>query len=57
MSRKHFTTHAGLERQIERARQIRAETASALLLDGLTSAIRMLGRILTRITTVLPRRA
>jgi hypothetical protein len=57
MARKHFRTRAELERQIEKAHQIRAETASALILDGLTSAIGLIRRILIRITTVSPRRA
>ena len=57
MARKHFRTRAELERQIEKARQIRAETASALILDGLTSAMGLIRRILARVTTVSPRRA
>jgi hypothetical protein len=57
MARKYFRTRAELERQIKKAHQIRAETASALILDGLASAMGLIWRIVARITTVSPRRA
>ena len=57
MPRKHFRTHAEIERQIEKARQVRAETAGALIRDGLASAMGLIRHILARITTVSPRRA
>jgi hypothetical protein len=57
MVRTHFRTYADVERQIEKARQLRAKTASALILDGLTSPVRLIWRILARVTTASPRRA
>jgi hypothetical protein len=56
MPRRHFRTHAEIQRQIEKARQVRAETASALILDGLASAMGLIRRMLARIT-ISPRRA
>jgi hypothetical protein len=56
MPRKHFRTHAEIQRQIEKARQVRSETASVLILDGLAGAMGLIRRVLARIT-VSPRRA
>jgi hypothetical protein len=58
MVRKHLRPRAELERQIEKAHQIRAETASALILDGLIGGMGPIRRrIVARITTAPPRRA
>jgi hypothetical protein len=57
MAHQHLRTYAAVERQIEKAHQVRAETARALILAGLTSAMGLVWRILARVTTVSRGRA
>jgi hypothetical protein len=59
MTRKHFETRAELERQMEAARQLRAETlgGAAWIVSGLAAVLGMIWQMLLRIITREPHRA
>lgn len=52
MTRRHFETRAELERQMEAARQLRAETlgGAAWIVSGLAAVLSMIRRMLLRMT-------
>jgi len=57
--RKHFETRAELERQMEAARQLRAETlgGATWIVSALAAALSAIRRILLRIITREPHQA
>jgi hypothetical protein len=59
VTRKHFTTRAELERQMDAARQLRAETlaGAAWIFSALAGAVGVIRRMLLRITAHAPRQA
>jgi len=59
MTRRHFETRAELERQMEAARQLRAETlgGAAWIVSGLAAVPSMIRQMLLRIITREPHQA
>lgn len=59
MTRRHFETRAELERQLEAARQLRAETlgGAAWIVSGLAAVLSMIRQMLLRIITREPHQA
>jgi hypothetical protein len=59
MTRRHFETRAELERQMEAARQLRAETlgGAAWIVSGLAAVLSMIRQMLLRIITREPHQA
>lgn len=59
MTRRHFETRAELERQMEAARQLRAETlgGAAWIVSVLAAALSMIRRMLLQIITREPHQA
>jgi len=59
MTRRHFETRAELERQMEAARQLRAETlgGAAWVVSGLAAVLSMIRQMLLRIITREPHQA
>jgi hypothetical protein len=59
VARKHFETRADLERQMDAARQLRAETlgGAGWIFSALAGAVEVIRRMMLRITSHGPRRA
>jgi hypothetical protein len=59
MTRRHFETRAELERQMDAARQLRAETLgdAAWIVSGLAAVLSMIRQMLLRIITREPHQA
>ena len=58
MTREHFETRAGLERQMDVARQLRAETCRrSCIFSALAKAVTVIRRQLLRITADGPRQS
>ena len=59
MTRRHFETRAELERQMEAARQLRAENlgGAAWVVSGLAAVLSMIRQMLLRIITREPHQA
>lgn len=59
MTRRHFETRAELERQMEAARQLRAETlgGASWIVSGLASVLDLIRRMLLRIVAREPHQA
>ena len=60
MIRRHFESRAALERQMEAARQLRAETlagAAWMIFSALAGVAGLIRRVLVRIITEAPRQA
>lgn len=57
MDRTHFRTRAALERQIDAARQLRAETlgGAAWIVSAFAAAFRAVRRLMRLLTTWTPR--
>lgn len=59
MTRTHFRTRAELERQMDAARQLRAETlaGASWSVSALVGAVGLIRRIVQRIAAATPRQA